>query len=260
MISPDSVFIGIDPTSAQKSFTFAVLNRDLQLLTLADGDMQDVTALLEDFKSCVVAINAPAGVNHGLVRAKIKKEMVKQHQIRGAELRLAEYELRERGITVSGTPANEAVCPGWMQLGFELFRKLEGMGFKVHPEDGAGRQVMETHPHACFCVMSGGSPLSKPSLEGRLQRQLLLHDHGLRINDPMDFFEEITRYKLAKGIWPMELLYLPEQLDALVASYTAWLAVNKAEKVLFIGDDQEGRIVLPVVELKEKYQSHHIES
>jgi hypothetical protein len=76
----------------------------------------------------------------------------------------------------------------------------------------------------------------------------------------MDFFEEITRYKLAKGIWPMELLYLPEQLDALVASYTAWLAVNKAEKVLFIGDDQEGRIVLPVVELKEKYQSHHIES
>jgi len=260
MISSDMVFIGIDPTSAQKSFTFAVLNRDLQLLALADGDIEDIPALLADFRSAVAAINAPSSVNRGLVRAKIRKEMVKQHQIRGAELRLAEYELRERGIAVSGTPANEAVCPGWMRLGFELFRKLEKMGFKTFPENGAGRQMMETHPHACFCVMSGGSPLSKPSLEGRLQRQLLLHDHGLRINDPMDFFEEITRYKLAKGIWPMELLYLPEQLDALVASYTAWLAVNKPEKVISIGDEQEGRIVLPVVKLKEKYQSYNIES
>ena len=44
----------------------------------------------------------------------------------------------------------------------------------------------------------------------------------------MDFFEEITRYKIAKGIWPMDLLYLPEQLDALVAAYTAWMAVHKA--------------------------------
>src|SRR5690242_16001809 len=101
----DSVFIGIDPTSAQKSFTFAVLNRDLQLVMLADADIEDVPSLVGDFKSAVVAVNAPARVNHGLVREKMKKEMVKQHQIRGAELRLAEYELRERGIAVSGTPS-----------------------------------------------------------------------------------------------------------------------------------------------------------
>jgi predicted nuclease with RNAse H fold len=241
----DSVFIGIDPTSSQKSFTFAVLNRDLQLAALSDGDLEDVPSLLADFTSAVVAVNAPAQVNRGLVREKMKREMVKQHQIRGAELRMAEYELRERGIAVSGTPANEAVCPGWMRLGFELFRKLEKMGYRMFPSNGASHLVLETHPHACFCVMSGGSPLSKPSLEGRLQRQLLLHDHGVRINDPMDFFEEITRYKLAKGIWPMELLYLPEQLDALVAAYTAWLAVNKPAKISSVGDEQEGLIFLP---------------
>jgi predicted RNase H-like nuclease len=69
----------------------------------------------------------------------------------------------------------------------------------------------------------------------------------------MDFFEEITRYKLIKGVWPMELLYLPEQLDALAAAYTAWLAVNKTERISTVGDEMEGLIVLPEKELKEKY-------
>jgi predicted RNase H-like nuclease len=80
-----------------------------------------------------------------------------------------------------------------------------------------------------------------------------LYERGLGIKDPMDFFEEITRYKLIKGIWPTELLYAPEQLDALAAAYTAWLAVNKPEHISMIGDLKEGRIVLPEKELKEKY-------
>ena len=101
--------------------------------------------------------------------------------------------------------------------------------------------------------MAGRIPLAKASLEGRLQRQLILYERGIRIKDPMDFFEEITRYKVIKGDWPLELLYSPEQLDALVAAYTAWLAVNKAENIFMIGDAKEGRIVLPEKELKEKY-------
>ncbi len=96
-------------------------------------------------------------------------------------------------------------------------------------------------------------PLARLSLEGRLQRQIILYEQGLRIKDPMDFFEEITRYKLLKGILPMELLYAPEQLDALAAAYTAWLAVHKQEDVFMLGDAKEGRMVLPGKELKERY-------
>jgi predicted nuclease with RNAse H fold len=254
MVFRNSVFVGIDPTSARTSFTFAAVDKDLNLLALTEGEMEDVTAFLGEQKSAVVAINAPADVNRGLVRAKMKREMLAPHQIRGAELRLAEYELREHGIAVSGTPANVAVCPAWMQLGFELFHKLEKLEFKKYPEKDFPYQVLETHPHASFCVLAEAIPLSKLSLEGRLQRQLILHDHGVRIDDPMDFFEETTRYKLAKGIWPMELLYLPEQLDALVAAYTAWLAVNKTDMVLSVGDVKEGTIILPKSELKDKYQ------
>jgi hypothetical protein len=253
MLFADSVFVGIDPTSGRSSFTFAALDKDLNLIALSDGEIGDLEAFLIGQKSAVVAVNAPAGVNSGLVRQKMKKEMLSPHQIRGAEMRLAEFELREHGIVVSGTPVSVAVCPAWVQLGFELYRKLELIGFKKYPQTNSHYQLMETHPHACFCVMAKRAPLSKPSLEGRLQRHLILFEQGLRIKDPMEFFEEITRYKLARGIWPMELLYLPEQLDAMVAAFTAWLATNHTDKVIMIGDAKEGHIVLPGTELKERY-------
>ena len=254
MLFADSAYIGIDPTSSHKSFTYAALDKDLNLIALSDGEMEDVTAFVAGQKSATVAVNAPAGVNRGLVREKIKKAMLTpQKKIRRAEFRLAEYELRERGIAVSGTPSSAALSPAWIQMGFDLYRKLEKLGFSKYPNEESKHLLLETHPHACYCVMIGRQPLSKPSLEGRLQRQLVLYERGLKIKDPMDFFEEITRYKMIQGNWPLELLYQPEQLDALVAAYTAWLVINKVEKTIGIGDEREGRILLPEKELKERY-------
>lgn len=253
MAFPDSVFIGIDPTSGRNSFTYAALDRDLNLLALSDGEVDDVTAFIGAYPSAMAAVNAPAGVNRGLVRERMKKEMLTPHKIRGADLRMAEYELRERGIAVSGTPSSVGFSPAWMQLGFELYRKLGEMGFKKYPAEDKPYQILETHPHACFCVLAGSVPLSKPSLEGKLQRQLLLYERGVRIKDPMDFFEEITRHKMMKGLWPLDLLFLAEQLDALVAAFTAWLTVHKPEQVSSVGNEKEGMIFLPEKELKDKY-------
>jgi len=134
-----------------------------------------------------------------------------------------------------------------------LYRKLEKIGFQNYPQKDAPHQILETHPHACFCVLAGQLPLSKPTLEGRLQRQLILYERGIRIKDPMDFFEEITRYKMIRGIFPTELIYPTEMLDALVAAYTAWLTVHQPDNISLIGDPQEGQIVLPVSEVKSKY-------
>ncbi len=253
MLFTDSAFIGINSTFGHKSFTYAALDRDLNLIALADGEMDDVTAFIVGQSSAAVAVNAPAGVNRGLVRETLKKKMLTPYQIRRAELRLAEHELRERGIAVTKTPASAALCPAWMQAGFRLYRKLEKMGFQKYPAKDSTYQILETHPHACYCVMAGHVPLARLSLEGRLQRQIILYERGLRIKDPMDFFEEITRYKLARGIWPLELLYQPDQLDALAAAYTAWLTAHKKESVFMIGDPKEGLVVLPEKELKEKY-------
>ena len=253
MLFTDSAFIGITPASGHKSFTYTALDRDLNLIALADGEVDDVTAFIAGQSSATVAVNAPVGLNRGLVRDMVKRKMLTPYQIRRSELRLAEYELRERGIAVTKTPASADLCPVWMKTGFELYRKLGKMGFQKYPEKDSAYQILETNPHACYCVMAGHVPLARLSLEGRLQRQIILYEHGLRIKDPMDFFEEITRYKLAKGIWPMELLYLPDQLDALAAAYTAWLVVEKQEKTTGVGDIQEGQIVLPGTELKDRY-------
>lgn len=253
MLFTDSVFVGIDPTSSPKAFTYAALDRDLNLLALADGEMEDVTAFLAGQSSATVAINAPSGVNRGLVHEKMKKNMLTPQRIRGAEMRLAEYQLREHGISVAGTAASVALCSGWVQLGFTLYRKLDKLGFQKYPSTESVYQTLETHPHAGYCLLAGQIPLAKPSLEGRLQRQLLLYESGVRIKDPMDFFEEITRYKMTQGIWPMEILYSPEQLDALLAAYTAWLAVNRVNNTLILGDIKEGIMVLPGKEMKEKY-------
>jgi hypothetical protein len=254
MFFTDSVFVGVDPASGRKDFTYAALDGSLNLVALADADLDDMTAFLGGQRSAVVAINAPVRVNQGLVKKTLERgSLTHGHAFRGIDMRLVEYDLRARGISVAGTPSREDICPAWMQVGFEFYRKLSKMGFKPLGTDQATHQWLETHPYACFCVLLEQVPFPKPALEGRLQRQLKLYDKGLRIADPMNFFEEITRFKLMRGILPMDVLYSPEQLDVLVAAYTAWLAASRPEEVTAVGDQDEGQMVLPAKGLKEKY-------
>ena len=254
MISTDTIYIGIDPTSGKKEFGYAALDGNLNLIKLADANMEELVEYLENQDSAFVAINAPSRVNRGLVKDKLdEKRTSPGRAFRGVDVRLAEHELRARGINVAGTPSREEYCPAWMQLGFALYQKLSDLEFKSLGAEGADRCVFETHPYACFCVLAESIPFPKPTMEGRLQRQSILFDKGLRINDAMEFFEEITRFKLMKGILPTDKLYSPEQLDVLVAAYTAWVAANRPGDMYKVGDKSEGQILLPVRELQNKY-------
>lgn len=253
MLFADSVFIGIDPTSGEGSFTCAVLDAERNLLSLFEGDLEEVAGCLAGPNSAVVAVNAPSGPNRGLIRNRAEQQTRNPRLVRGAEMRVCESELRERGIAVSGTPSKVSLCPAWMQSGFELYDRMQKTGYRQFPARDAHHRYLETHPHACFCVLAGNTPLGKTTLEGRIQRQLLLHDCGLRIRDPMDFFEELTRFKLAHGVLPLEILYSAGQLDALAAAFLAWSVSNKPAETLAVGDPEEGRIHLPVRSLKATY-------
>ncbi|GAB4419808.1 MAG: hypothetical protein Kow002_07740 [Anaerolineales bacterium] len=254
MLFTDSLFIGIDPASSRKDFTYAALDRQLNLVALSDADMDDMTAFLGGQQWALAAVSAPASLNNGALKRKLTQSNLTPGQLlRGTDMRLAEYDLRARGIAVTGTPAHAENGPSWMRTGFRLYEKLSKMGFKPFGADEASHQWLETQPHACFCVMLEMIPFPKSTLEGRLQRQLALHEARLGIKDPMLFFEELTRFKLMKGLLPLEMLYTPEQLDALVAAYTAWMAANHPEDVVRVGDKREGQVVLPVRELKGKY-------
>ena len=253
MLFSKTTFIGIDPSGGRHPFTYAALDEDCQLVALAAGEIEEVLAFLGGQQATRVAVNAPHGPNKGLVRKKLEKQSLTPGHLRGADMRLTEYELRERGISVSPTSSRPESCAAWMQIGFDFYRRLEGMAFKAFPSENATHQWLETHPHAAFCALLGQLPLPKPTLEGRLQRQLVLYEQDMGIKDPMEFFEEITRHRMLKGILPMEFIYNAEELDAMVAAFTAYLAANQPGQVVWVGDKQEGQIALPVSGLKENY-------
>jgi len=253
MLFTEKTYIGVNLTGS--NFTYAALDSDLGLLALDGGNLNALLTFIGGQASAFVAVNAPARPNLGRVRALLQAEDLKtgNSPLRGAEMRMAEYELRARGIKVAATPSHPNHCPAWMRAGFRLYERLYETGFKNYPAKDAAHQILETHPQAGFIVMAVGNLLPASALEGRLQRQIILYGAGLDIRDPMSFFEEITRFKLKQGILPLEQIYDAKQLNAFLAAYTAWLVATKPQDTTSLGDEEEGKIYLPVSKLKSKY-------
>jgi hypothetical protein len=119
-----------------------------------------------------------------------------------------------------------------MQAGFQLFSQ------KSHP-----KQWLETDAQDSFHALSGHKLFPRRALEGRLQRCAILYEQSLQITDPIDIFEEITRYKLIQGILPLDKLPSSNELDALVAAYLAWMTLNRPGQIV-----PKGEFVLPAGE------------
>jgi hypothetical protein len=250
-----TTFVGIDPTAGQRPITYAALDHDLRLLALGEGDIEEVTAFAGGQKTAFVAVNAPRRPNQGLMKNPEVRESLSPTPRPGrwTGFRLAEYQLFQHNIRIPHTPSSEEACPGWMRLGFDLYQRLIRMGYEDYPATDASCQLLEVYPHAAYTVLLERLPFPKRTLEGRLQRQLILHSQALDVPDPMRIFEEITRYRVLQGYLPLDDLYTHEELEALVGAYTAWMAANKTEKVTLLGDPEEGQIVLPAGELQDKY-------
>jgi hypothetical protein len=256
MLFTKSTFLGIDPTAGEKPFSYAAIDKDLGLLALGHGGMEDILAFVAGQEKSYTAICAPRRLNCGLMsQAEIRQRLSPQpNPGRWLDFRLADYLLRCRNIHVPRTPSIDIQCPNWMRVGFSLYSRLEGLGYKKYLDDTADRQLLEVYPYASYAVMIGVLPLNKYTFEGRLQRHLALFEHGLNVKDPMRIFEEITRHKLLKGILPMDQIYTSGELDALVAAYTAWCAATKPHEVTLIGDEDEGQVVIPEINIKNKYE------
>ena len=246
-------FVGIDPTAAEIALTYSVLDDECNLLDLKDGNLDEIIQFISKQETAMVAINGPSKPNLGVVLKEMHQQNLQPGQLRGTDLRKAEQILRNIGILVTPTPSKFDLCPEWMQLSFQIHKMLGDMGFKYFPDESGARKMLETQPHAAFCVLVEGQLLPKPTLEGRLQRQMALRAAHLNIKDPLEFFEEITSHRLIKGILPMDKVYSANQLDALMAAYVAFLAGNEPDRISFVGNVDEGRIALPGSKLKEKY-------
>jgi hypothetical protein len=255
MFSTTFTYIGVDPTAGQKPMVFVALDDDLGLLALSQGDLDEILAFAAGQRQAFIAISSPRRPNQGLMdQEQIREQLLPAPRPgRWNNFRVAEYQLRQHGISIPQTHANPSDCPNWVQTGFQLYQRLEKFGYLPYPTPDSERQTLEVYPHACFTSWLDRLPFPKQSLEGRLQRQLLLYERRLRLPDPMRFFEEITRHRLLQGMLPGEILHTPAELDALAAAYTAWQAAHHPAEITLLGHPEEGQIVLPIAEMKARY-------
>lgn len=255
MLFNKTSFIGVDPSAGGRPFVYAALDSELSLLALGEGEMEDVLAFVGGQQGAFVAVCAPRQPNQGLMAKPEIRERCSPPPRPGRwqGFRVAEYELRMHNIHVHPTPTRERSCARWIQMGFEIFRRLARMDFEVYPEEGASFQSLEVYPHAAYSVLLELIPFPKQSLEGKLQRQLVLYSNQVGVPNPMRFFEEITSHRLLQGILPEGILFTANELDALVAAYTAWVAALQPENISLVGNPGEGQIVLPTPQLKSRY-------
>jgi predicted nuclease with RNAse H fold len=257
MLFSDAVYVGIDPTAGKRPVHYAAIDNQLRLVAIDQGDIEEVLAFVAGQEKAVVAVDSPQSPNRGLMlRSDIRRRynLNPEGRIWG-QWKVCEYELRQRNIRLYNTPDSEEKAPGWVRFGFQLYRRLAEIGYRQYyvGEGLSARTMIEVHPHACFAVILGLRPFLKQTLEGRLQRQLVLYIAGLDIPNPLRSLEEITRHHLLTSRLPIESLYEHDQLDALVAAYTAFLVANKPDQVMQVGEREEGVITLPGNELKDFY-------
>lgn len=94
--------------------------------------------------------------------------------------------------------------------------KLVDLDFSDQPD--SPRQYMVCRSAAFFQQILRCLPFTARSLEGRLQRQLILVEQGLQLPDPFYFFEEITRHHLLTSNLPLETIHSAVELNALAAA------------------------------------------
>jgi hypothetical protein len=257
MFFSEALYIGVNPSSQGRPIQYVALDAGLRLAARGEADMEEVLAFVGGLDSAIVALDSPQRPSQGLLaRPDFRQQFdLPADGSTWRKWRLGEYELRRRNIRLVNTATLERIASKWLKNGYRLYGRLQSMGFKHFRVGGrpARLLMLEVQPHAGYTSLLKRQPLPKESLEGRLQRQLVLFLEGLEISNPMRSLEEITRHHLLRGELPLRELFEAEHLDALLSAYTAYLVGTSTERVNQVGHREEGFITLPVSELKDFY-------
>lgn len=240
-------YVGIDPSQRYQPYVYVAIDKDLRIQAIGDGPLREILAYLAGLGSACVAINGPQTVNKGLV-----DEDEDHHTLfpvpasKRGDLRKVEFLLLKEGINIQRTPAAQSECMMWIRRGFKLYQKIQKLGYESF-EQKTNRHFVEAPAEAIYSRLCGSAPLfDSLTLEGRLQRQLTLYEEGIHVKDAMNFFEEVTRFRLIKGVLPADDIHNPGELNALACAYFAWLLHHKPEKTASMGNESEGVIYLPI--------------
>jgi predicted nuclease with RNAse H fold len=214
------------------------------------GTVDQVARTIEGFGhgQAVVGVDAPSAHRLDLLAAGSPvRDAIGVPQGRYETMRVCDALLFRRRLPLYPVPHSrqaERTWESWIYVGFELFRALTGLGLYRPAADGAyegpvgdaavrhGR-LFETYPDAIFCSLLGHRPSPKRTPWGLQQRIAALRERGVVDEDG--------------GLWHRTL----DELDACAAAYTAYALASGT--AMWVGDPQEGVIVLPVDELPARY-------
>jgi predicted nuclease with RNAse H fold len=247
MSDAQPVFIGIDATVGKRPATIAILNTALRILHCGDVSTTDLVDVIAEYPNAVCGVDAPIEHSRSLLADRsIRQRFGLDPKLKNYNTyRVCEYELRRRGIHSYKTPVERQKAPSWMQESWRLYDRLHEAGFVIYPNIGS-RVMFETYPHAAYTMLLKHRPFAKDTLEGRIQRQLILYKEGVEVSDPMLVFEEWTRHQFLTGQLRTDNLFDHDALDALAAAYTAFLVYREPQNVTAIGESLDGQIVVPV--------------
>jgi predicted nuclease with RNAse H fold len=215
------------------------------------GTIERVARTIEGFGrgEAVVAVDAPSGHRLDLLAPGAPL----RHHIgvpdgRYERMRVCDALLFRRGLPLYPVPAAgqpHRAWEEWMRVGFalyaaladlELFRPPAGEAVEGRVEEGAlaAGRLCETYPDAIFCALLGHRPGAKRTPSGLQERIAALKLKGVVDEDG--------------GLWRRTL----DELDACAAAYAAYgLAAGLGT---WVGHPDEGVIVLPALELRDRYE------
>ena len=247
MLFSDHTYVGVDLSPGKKNIQYAAMDDQLELLALAQGDLSQLQTFLHSLQNVTLAIHGPSGPNQRILTDAQRRDqyLIPLGKGRPGNMRVAEYTLRQQGLPTYRTPAQDEVAPAWMQTSFKFFSQLKESGFQLYKqEQPLQRKFVEVIPETSFHDWLKGKILPANTLHGRMQRQIALYDLGLKIADPMAYFEEITRFRILQGILPKDMVYSAPAQTALAAAYMAWLVEKKPNAITLVGIPEEGQIAV----------------
>ncbi|NTU75416.1 MAG: hypothetical protein HGA86_04775 [Anaerolineaceae bacterium] len=232
-------FIGIDLASGKYPFTFAALDANRALIAQGQGHMDDILAYCSGQPTAILAINAPAPLP-GTAEAAPAAKIPAIEEVRAAH-----------GYTQSRIVYDPDSAPLRLKRGFALYQRLFHMGYQPFSADEPAHTWLEVDAEACYWAWLGGPALDGRTLEGCQQRQLVLNNEGWPVADPMEFYEEVTRYKLLHGHLPFDMILSLRMLHAMAAAITAWMVVLKPAQSCRMGREGSRQLYFPVPTLPE---------
>jgi hypothetical protein len=238
-------YIGIDVQAAQKPFYYTALDGELETIACGHGRLTDVLAYLAGQSSALVAVNGPIQLHQTSPVFSQAGLFGSEHSTGAGPHRGLDFDLPDRE-----SPPIQSLSFGkkpalWMERSMELAKEMKHLGYTEADVSTNNRAYFETNTDAACHRITGVSPYDSRSLEGRLQRQLLLYEFGFPLQDPMAFLEEFTRFRLRTSNVPLTQIETAHELRALIAGATAWLMDYRPETLEYLKQGMINPMVIP---------------